>query len=126
MDENGREFYFQLSLIFREYLLDRFGVRAPEMTTQELLPRIDRLKLEAEWKKRIRDFFDGGDLVKYARATSVRDERETHLKMVSQFIEITVPIEAAGPNRERSDDSESMRAKNAPECGSLEGTTGKD
>ena len=46
---NGKTFYFRLSAILRQYVFGRFAVGAPEMTTEEFLPCIHRLKIDQTW-----------------------------------------------------------------------------
>jgi LPXTG-motif cell wall-anchored protein len=41
---DGKTFYFRLSAILRQYVFGRFAVGAPEMTTEEFLPCIDRIR----------------------------------------------------------------------------------
>lgn len=71
--EQGRvqEFYFELNMIVRRYIERRFGLRAPEMTTEEFLvslrdgPAAGRLDRRAQ--AALLPFLEACDLVKYAR-----------------------------------------------------------
>jgi hypothetical protein len=123
MAGNGKTFYFRLSLILREYLFDQFGIGAPEMTTEELIPRLDRLRLKNDVKGDLQDFLYTGDLVKFAKVPPVRDDMEAHFKMVRRFIKITAEIlkepdemaenkspcnETAAPNDKKIEEPESQ------------------
>ncbi len=68
--EAGRiePFYVELSGIVRRYLEDRFGLRAPEQTTEELISAATSSDLlSAERQTLVRDFLAHCDLVKFAR-----------------------------------------------------------
>ncbi len=51
---DGKTFYFRLSAILRQYVFGRFAVGAPEMTTEEFIPRIDRLNMDKGLAQRLR------------------------------------------------------------------------
>ena len=60
-------FYVALSLIVRTYLEDRFGLRSPELTTQEFLTEMGRSPdLARSHQQLLRDFLTQADLVKFA------------------------------------------------------------
>jgi len=60
-------FYVKLSLLVRTYLEDRFGLRSPELTTQEFLTEMGRSPdLARSHQKLLRDFLERADLVKFA------------------------------------------------------------
>ncbi len=60
-------FYVKLSLIVRSYLEDRFGLRSPELTTQEFLSEMGRSPdLARSHQRLLRDFLEQADLVKFA------------------------------------------------------------
>ena len=63
-----KEYYAELSDIVRHYLEARFGVRAPEMTTEEFLLETARSgALSAPHRALLTDFLRDSDLVKFAR-----------------------------------------------------------
>ena len=97
----GKSYYFQLSFIFREYLQGRFGIDGLEMTTEELLPRVERLTLDRELKRNARKFIVSCDPVKYAGAPSFQASMAADFAFVKNFVEKTTapvedPMEAAG------------------------------
>jgi hypothetical protein len=51
---DGKTFYFQLSAIVRQYIFERFALDAPEMTTEEFVPRIEELPVNPELSQRLR------------------------------------------------------------------------
>ncbi len=89
MDSDGKEFYFRLSLILREYIRHRFGVGAPEMTTEELLPRIAELELDSRLFQGAREFVRAGDPVKFAEQPAETETMQRHLEFVRSFVKQT-------------------------------------
>lgn len=92
MDADGKKFYFSLSLIIRGYIQERFGIPAPELTTEELVPAVNALDLDRALKDGLRSLFAASDPVKYAAAPAVRKEMEAHAAFVRNFIKQTTPV----------------------------------
>lgn len=90
--EAGRlkEYYYELSLIVRHYIEDRFGLRAPEMTTEEFLQSLGSGSvLSNEHRALLQEFLTESDLVKFANyAVSAEDATRAHDRAVA-FIEET-------------------------------------
>lgn len=62
------EYFFRLSLIVRQYLENRFYLRAPEMTTEEFLQAMKESdKLSSQIKSLLKDFLQQADMVKFAK-----------------------------------------------------------
>ncbi|MBE7444772.1 MAG: hypothetical protein HS132_05820 [Planctomycetia bacterium] len=63
-----KEYYYRITDILRHYIEDRFGLLAPERTTEEFLAEMARAnKLENIHKLLIQDFLERCDMVKYAK-----------------------------------------------------------
>ena len=92
MDSDVKELYFRLSMILREYIWHRFGVGAPEMTTEELLPRIAELKLDSRLLQGAREFVRAGDPVKFAEQPAETETMQRHLEFVRSFVKQTTPV----------------------------------
>lgn len=85
-----KEFYFQLSLIVRRYLEDRFDLRAPEMTTEEFLYSLkDSHALAADHKTLLKEFLFNCDLVKFAKYAPKAEEIDQALRATKNLIEQT-------------------------------------
>ncbi len=83
-------FYFELSLIVRQYLEARFAIRAPEMTTEEFLEHLrDASTLRSRHKELLRDFLTHCDLVKFARYDPGAPEIDAALASARRLIEET-------------------------------------
>jgi len=91
-DVDGKEYYFRLSAILRGYIHDRYGIEALEMTTQELLPQISELKLDADLKTGIKSFIDFSDPVKFAGIRADKEKMQDHYRFVKNFVKRTTPI----------------------------------
>ncbi len=85
----GKKFYFQLSAILRGYIQGRYGINAPEMTTEEFLPRVDELGIERGLQQRLRDLFHVADPVKFAGAHAVQTRMRNDLNFVISFVKQT-------------------------------------
>ncbi len=82
------EFYFRLSMIIREYTERRFGLMAPEWTTEEFLVEVQRsLKLPVEYRGMLGDFLTACDMVKFALYEPAADEIERALNASRDFID---------------------------------------
>ncbi len=86
----AKQYYYSLSEIVRVYIERKFGLAAPEMTTEEFLGTLARnrgaLPYDAD---RLRDFLQACDLVKYAAFTPRAAEAEQALSIARAFIDAT-------------------------------------
>ncbi|MEE4359749.1 MAG: hypothetical protein V2I97_24980 [Desulfococcaceae bacterium] len=96
----GKYFYFRLSAIVRHYLEGRFGINAPEMTTEELMPCVDRLEIQGELRKSLKNVFRCADPVKFAGAHAIAKNMQEHLLFARKFVKET--SETAVPERGKS------------------------
>lgn len=90
--EAGRfkEFYEEASLILRRYIEDRFGLRAPERTTEEFLTETRSSSLLMEDDVRVlRKFLSHCDMVKFAALIPSAPEAEGVAATVREFIDRT-------------------------------------
>ena len=87
-----RILYFQLTAVFREYLRGRFGIDAPEMTTEELVPLYKNLALEGELEREGREFLYSSDLVKYAGFPPEEEKIARHFAFVESFVHKTTQM----------------------------------
>lgn len=95
-------FYATLSDILRQYIEERFGLKAPERTTEEFLAELQTMasgspgegaELLAVTSHRLllRDFLTRCDLVKFARATPALSEAEEACAVCRRFVRETEP-----------------------------------
>lgn len=85
-----REFYYRISEVVRTYIERKFGIAAPEMTTEEFLVALSRNRSALPYDARkLGLFLEACDLVKYA-AFEPRVEDATHaLEAARAFINAT-------------------------------------
>jgi len=90
-------FYFRLSDIVRQYIERRFGIMAPERTTEEFLREARRdSSLSDEHKELLGGFLRAADMVKFALHEPSIDESRTAFDAARGFVEQTTPA-AGGP-----------------------------
>ena len=85
-----KEFYFRITLIVREYIENRFGLRAPEETTEEFLAELAGSgALKGRHEELLERFLEHCDLVKFAKYGPDRDEIQGAFDTTKAFIEET-------------------------------------
>ena len=90
--ESGRfqEFFYRISFVVRGYVERRFGVSAPEMTTEEfLIATVSHQRLSSDYADELRPFLTACDLVKYARHEATTVECQSVLDAARQFVDRT-------------------------------------
>jgi hypothetical protein len=90
-------FFVRLSGIIRLYLEDRFGLRSPELTTEEFLDQLAQSPdLVRSHQQLLRDFLNRADLVKFAHLVPAPEDVEQSLDGARRFLELTRGDTAAG------------------------------
>lgn len=96
--ENGRinEFYFRLSMIVRRYIELRYGMTAPEWTTEEFLVNVQRSDaLSPEHRGMLGEFLQACDMVKFALYVPANSEIEQAFNAARDFVSQTTAAESA-------------------------------
>lgn len=82
--------YVELSDIVRRYIEDRYGVRAPELTTEEFLREArQQLKLQSGHRELLESFLSACDRVKFAGYRPDATESQKALQAARQFVDDT-------------------------------------
>jgi len=90
--ENPERFCTTVSEITRTYLEERFGLKAPERTTEEFLAELPRnVVLDKRHKDLLGEFLTQCDLVKFARFEPGRRELEDLHHAALRLVEETAP-----------------------------------
>ncbi len=98
-----KEYYSALSGIVRTYIERRFGVRAPEMTTEEfLLGSARNGRLQSGHRALLGDFLTESDLVKFARHVPTIADSERAYAAAKRFVDETAPGLMPAPSGEES------------------------
>lgn len=89
-EKRYREFTERVSDILRHYIEDRFGLRAPERTTEEFLIEAGAgLPVDNHQKEIIRSFLVHCDLVKFAALEPTADDVKRTFETCRDFIDAT-------------------------------------
>ena len=68
-NDRVKEYQSQLTYVIREYLENRYGISALEMTTDEIISQLKAKDFEMKWKDGLKRILQIADLVKFAKAT---------------------------------------------------------
>ena len=89
-----RRYYFDVSSVIRAYVEGRFGLNATDLTTEEILGRLDGLvRLESLQARRLERFLVATDQVKFAARLPVPEEIERTYEQALGFVTATRPRE---------------------------------
>jgi len=85
-----KEYYYRITDIVRHYIEDRFGLLAPERTTEEFLTEMAHAnKLDDTHKLLIQEFLERCDMVKYARYGPSKTEIQETYDAAKRLIDET-------------------------------------
>ncbi len=87
--EQYKTFFTELSNIVREYIENRYFVKALEETSTELLQSMQELELDAETLQKLQNVLQMSDLVKFAKFVPGKAEVESSLQDAESFIHMT-------------------------------------
>ncbi len=90
---NVREFYFRLSEIIKKYFQKRFGFKALEDTSSEILEEFLKMETAMDEFKLIQNFFEAVDFVKFAKFVPEPAEIQKDVKLAIEVVERTKPAE---------------------------------
>ena len=85
---NIKEYQSQLSEIIRRYTENRFKFIALELTTDEILEKLQSI-LSAKQLKNLRTILERADLAKFAKSKPVDTENKESMDLAQQFIKFT-------------------------------------
>ncbi len=123
--ESGRDkdYYTELTDILRRYLDRRFGIKAMEMTSSEILSHLADLGNRDVPRDKIRDILDMADFVKFAMVRPLPDDNVALYKNALDFVESTRPVERETDSPELPEGKNNTPAKKSTESEILEDTT---
>lgn len=85
-----KAYFARLSDILRQYIEGRFGLRAPEQTTEEFLQALAYAPvLVGEHKDRLRHFLELSDLVKFAKHEPRSEDADASMGACREFVRTT-------------------------------------
>ena len=88
--DKQKAYYSGITDALKNYIEDRFGVDAPEMTTAELFDALGQVEdLPAELREELREVFECADFVKFAKHTASQEENARALPTAVRFVTST-------------------------------------
>lgn len=96
-----KAFHSELTHILRQYLENRYRVRALESTTQEITLQLTAIGLDESWRDRLGELLRRADLVKFAKATPPASLHEESLQLAEAFVEATREVEEEEAEEEK-------------------------
>lgn len=92
LDGNTKEYYTQLTDTLREYMRDRYGFNATEMTTSEIVGHLLKIQ-DKESIKDLKEILQVADLVKFAKLHPSINENDRNMANAIEFVNETKNIE---------------------------------
>ena len=86
--ENAKEYYTRLTDTLRKYIEDRFGFSAMEMTSSEIISRLQDTG-DQKMIEELKGLFRTADLVKFAKYSTLINENDMNLVNAIDFINST-------------------------------------
>lgn len=86
--DDPKLYYTELTDALRSYMEERFGFNAKEMTSDEIIERLNE-QPDKEWINELRALFSMSDLVKFAKYKPLINESDMHLINAIEFINKT-------------------------------------
>ena len=99
-DQADRDLFFELSEVLREYMGNRYAFDALEMTTSELMARLEGKDLQGVTPTEIEGFLAFHDLVKYARQAATREEADRLIAEARAIVDRTLYVAPEKPVEE--------------------------
>ena len=95
--DDVKQYYTELTDALRGYMEERFGFNAKEMTSDEIIAKLNE-QPDKEWIGELRELFQMSDLVKFAKYKPLINENDMNLINAIDFInktkiEMVVPAE---------------------------------
>lgn len=91
-DGDIKDFYTRLTDALREYMHDRFGFNATEMTTSEILDYL-RVIDSKENISELKEILETADLVKFAKMRPAINENDRNMANAIEYVNVTKNIE---------------------------------
>ncbi len=87
-----KEYHSQLTHIIREYLEGRYGVKALEQTTDEILGQMKIEMFDPELTEKMTTLLQTADLVKFAKAEPPAEYHASALELGEEFVRVTKKV----------------------------------
>ena len=91
--EKQKAFYSGVTDTLREYISERYGIGAMEMTTAEIFDEMKTADVPNELLQEMRDLFDRADFVKFAKYVASDEDNAAALPVAVRFVTETYQTE---------------------------------
>lgn len=91
--EKQKQFYSGVTDALREYISERYGVSAMEMTTAEIFRDLKGTDVPADLLKEIHELFERADFVKFAKFVASDEDNAATLPLAVRFVTSTYQTE---------------------------------
>ncbi len=100
--ENGmeKEYFTELTDILRDYLAQRFGINAMEMTSRQIMQTLADQTDVKEKRGYVRKILDVADFVKFAKVRPLPADNVEAFDNAVNFVKETIPVETSQPTTE--------------------------
>lgn len=95
-----KEFYTRLTDILRIYLDQRFGINAMEMTSSQIISKLNDNEQTKQPNRYMRQILEIADFVKFAKVRPLPDDNVKSFNSAIRFVEETKPEEPSEENKE--------------------------
>jgi len=86
--DDSKEYYTQLTDTLRQYIRERYGFNAMEMTSFEIITKLQEVNDESAISE-LRELFQTADLVKFAKYSTLINENDRNLVYAIEYINQT-------------------------------------
>ncbi|MCR5313933.1 MAG: hypothetical protein K6E54_09935 [Bacteroidaceae bacterium] len=97
--EDSKEYYTKLTDTLRQYIKERYGFNATEMTSYEIIQQLEQIN-DQEAIGELRELFQTADLVKFAKYSTLVNENDRNLVYAIEYINQTKVEEEVKPQPE--------------------------
>ena len=88
VSEDQKTYYTRLTEVLRKYIKERFGFNAMEMTSSEIIERLQQVE-DRKMIDELKELFSTADLVKFAKYSTLINENDANLVSAIDFINTT-------------------------------------
>ena len=96
--EKQKTFYSGITDTLREYIADRYGIGAMEMTTAEIFNDMKNTDAPADLLEELKELFERADFVKFAKFTASDEDNAKALPTAVRFVTSTYQTELEDEN----------------------------
>ena len=110
--EKQKEFYSGVTDTLREYIAERYGIAAMEMTTGEIFKDMKQTDAPSDLVDEMRELFERADFVKFAKFTASDDDNARVLPIAVRFVTSTYQSELEQETSPMPEDGRSDKENN--------------